>query len=89
MENIAQFLAAIRELGVPEHSTFATVDLYESKQVYKVLPPPRALTPPSSHTLRDRLPPDRPSHSLFLTARLQPGPSAARVAQSKPDKPAE
>ncbi|CDW60276.1 calponin 1, basic, smooth muscle [Trichuris trichiura] len=36
MENISKFLEAVRALGVPEITCFQTVDLYESKHLYKV-----------------------------------------------------
>jgi len=37
MENISKFLEAIKHYGVPEISCFQTVDLYERKQLYKVI----------------------------------------------------
>ncbi|CAD5209056.1 unnamed protein product [Bursaphelenchus okinawaensis] len=37
MENISNFLDAIKEYGVKEISCFQTVDLYENKQCYKVI----------------------------------------------------
>ncbi|KAI6240524.1 Transgelin [Aphelenchoides fujianensis] len=37
MENISNFLEAIKNYGVPEISCFQTVDLYENKQCYKVI----------------------------------------------------
>jgi len=37
MENISKFLDAIKSYGVPEISCFQTVDLYERKQLYKVV----------------------------------------------------
>jgi len=37
MENISNFLEACKNYGVPEISCFQTVDLYESKQPYKVI----------------------------------------------------
>lgn len=53
MENISQFLGAIKAFGVPEISSFQTVDLYEAKAVYKVVECLRSLAavvpyPPSS-----------------------------------------
>uniref|UniRef100_A0AAF5PWL7 Transgelin n=3 Tax=Wuchereria bancrofti TaxID=6293 RepID=A0AAF5PWL7_WUCBA len=43
MENISNFLDAIKSYGVPEISCFQTVDLYENKQCYKVIECLRAL----------------------------------------------
>uniref|UniRef100_A0A183VAY0 Transgelin n=1 Tax=Toxocara canis TaxID=6265 RepID=A0A183VAY0_TOXCA len=43
MENISNFLEAIKAYGVPEISCFQTVDLYENKQCYKVIECLRAL----------------------------------------------
>lgn len=43
MENISNFLDAIKAYGVPEISCFQTVDLYENKQCYKVIECLRAL----------------------------------------------
>ncbi|KAE9548747.1 hypothetical protein FO519_008038 [Halicephalobus sp. NKZ332] len=43
MENISNFLNAIKAYGVPEISCFQTVDLYENKQCYKVVECLRAL----------------------------------------------
>ena len=37
MENISKFLNGCRALGVPEHSMFSTVDLYEAKNMSAVL----------------------------------------------------
>ncbi|CAD5214301.1 unnamed protein product [Bursaphelenchus xylophilus] len=37
MENISNFLDAIKDYGVKEISCFQTVDLYENKQCYKVI----------------------------------------------------
>ena len=37
MENITKFLKGCRALGVPEHSMFSTVDLYEAKNMTAVL----------------------------------------------------
>jgi len=36
MENISNFLTAVKRYGVPEITCFQTVDLYERKQLYKV-----------------------------------------------------
>uniref|UniRef100_A0A914CJ38 Transgelin n=1 Tax=Acrobeloides nanus TaxID=290746 RepID=A0A914CJ38_9BILA len=43
MENISNFLEAIKAYGVSEISCFQTVDLYENKQCYKVVECLRAL----------------------------------------------
>uniref|UniRef100_A0A914XVE8 Transgelin n=1 Tax=Panagrolaimus superbus TaxID=310955 RepID=A0A914XVE8_9BILA len=43
MENISNFLNAIKLYGVPEISCFQTVDLYENKQFYKIIECLRAL----------------------------------------------
>uniref|UniRef100_A0A914PAP5 Transgelin n=1 Tax=Panagrolaimus davidi TaxID=227884 RepID=A0A914PAP5_9BILA len=43
MENISNFLNAIKLYGVPEISCFQTVDLYENKQCYKIIECLRAL----------------------------------------------
>jgi len=43
MENISTFLEMIKKYGVPEISCFQTVDLYEGKQLYKVVECLRAL----------------------------------------------
>jgi len=43
MENISNFLTAIKKYGVPEISCFQTVDLYEWKQPFKVIECLRAL----------------------------------------------
>ncbi|VDN60177.1 unnamed protein product [Dracunculus medinensis] len=43
MENISNFLDAIKSYGVSEISCFQTVDLYENKQCYKVIECIRAL----------------------------------------------
>ena len=43
MENISNFLNAIKIYGVPEISCFQTVDLYENKQCYKIIECLRAL----------------------------------------------
>ncbi|KAJ1914287.1 Protein kinase of the Mitotic Exit Network [Tieghemiomyces parasiticus] len=37
MENINSFLTAARELGVPDSDLFQTVDLYEGKNMYRVV----------------------------------------------------
>jgi hypothetical protein len=37
MENITKFLNGCRALGVPEHSMFSTVDLFEAKNMTAVL----------------------------------------------------
>jgi len=37
MENITKFLNGCRALGIPEHSMFSTVDLYEAKNMTAVL----------------------------------------------------
>ncbi|KAJ2996888.1 Muscle-specific protein 20 [Globomyces sp. JEL0801] len=37
MENIASFLAAIEELGVPSFESFQTIDLYEEKNMNQVI----------------------------------------------------
>ena len=37
MENIAQFLNGAKELGVPPHDLFQTVDLFEKKNMTQVL----------------------------------------------------
>ncbi|VDN43274.1 unnamed protein product [Gongylonema pulchrum] len=51
MENISNFLDAIKAYGVPEISCFQTVDLYENKQCYKVIECLRALAAVVSHFL--------------------------------------
>ncbi len=43
MENISNFLDAVKAFGVPEISCFQTVDLYENKQVHPVESHPYAL----------------------------------------------
>lgn len=37
MENIAQFLSGAKDLGVPPHDLFQTVDLFEKKNMTQVL----------------------------------------------------
>ena len=51
MENISNFLNAIKAYGVPEISCFQTVDLYENKQCYKVVECLRALAAVVSYPL--------------------------------------
>ena len=37
MENIGKFLSAIKDMGVPAHDQFQTVDLFENKNILQVI----------------------------------------------------
>jgi hypothetical protein len=37
MENLANFLTALTDAGVPTHDQFQTVDLYENKNIVQVI----------------------------------------------------
>lgn len=37
MENLANFLKALNDAGVPTHDQFQTVDLYENKNIIQVI----------------------------------------------------